>query len=76
MLCGLYQYRLCGQPSQLSCNLPGQAFTEWSADAVLNNEYYAECLDALAGRVRWSFGGAAGDVNGLELSGASYFSGR
>ena len=28
-------------------NLPGQAFTEWRKDAVLNNAYYASCLNSL-----------------------------
>lgn len=35
-------------------NLPGQAFTEWRSDAVLNNEYYYPCLDALLRHVDYN----------------------
>ncbi|GBG25573.1 Ankyrin repeat and protein kinase domain-containing protein 1 [Hondaea fermentalgiana] len=35
-------------------NLPGQAFTEWRRDALLNNEYYDHCVDALLRHVDYN----------------------
>ena len=32
-------------------NYPGQAFTEWRSDQLLNNEYHAICLNELLGQI-------------------------
>ena len=35
-------------------NFPGQGFTEWRKDAVLNNEYYADCMEGLLRHVDYN----------------------
>ena len=32
-------------------NYPGQAFTEWRPEQLLNNEYIANCLNEVLGQV-------------------------